>query len=132
MFRTLEFASATSTSLPFRIEQTRGLLRLQLVLNMVGILFLVLTVVNSGPALTLGDGVAAYTVLGGLLLGGLLSAAAAKGFARGRVSAWFLALLAQPFVIAAVWGGWQLDLTLRVGILLTVNLLRARVRDYFF
>ncbi|GIE83276.1 hypothetical protein Aph02nite_92260 [Actinoplanes philippinensis] len=130
----------TSTSLPFRIEQTRRLLRLQPVLNMVGILFLILMVVNSGPASTPGDGVAVYTVLGGLLLGGLLSAVAAKGFAGGRASAWFLALLAQPLVMVAVWGGWRLDLTLRVGILLTLvlagritaNLLRAQVRDYFF
>ncbi|MDI6102335.1 hypothetical protein QLQ12_27325 [Actinoplanes sp. NEAU-A12] len=130
----------TSTPLPPYAEQTRALLWIQLMINMVGILFVVFVVVNFWPTLPANGGVHAYTAIGGLLFGGLLSAAAAKMFPRGRASAWVVAALAQAFVLAAVWAVGQLGLILGVGILVTlgtvgwigVNLCRAQVRRHFF
>ena len=130
----------SARTLPRYADQTRALLWLQLIINMVGILFLVFMVVNFQSALPDDGGIYMLAVLGGLFLGGVQSAAAAKLFPRGWAAAWILAFNAQVLTIVAVWASWQMLFMIGVGVLYTLgmvgwislNLFRPEVRRYCF
>ncbi|GGN72630.1 hypothetical protein GCM10010112_41220 [Actinoplanes lobatus] len=128
------------TPMPRYVDQTRALLWIQLMLNMVGILLFVALIVVLQPPLESDDGLFAYLALGGLFFGGLLSATAAKMFARGWAFSWVLALFAQALVLVAVWSLWQMGLVIGVPLLIVlagtgwigVNLFRGQVLRHFF
>ncbi|HWS38969.1 MAG TPA: hypothetical protein VN408_40290 [Actinoplanes sp.] len=127
--------------IPVYAEQTRALLWLQLFVNMIGILlFTFITVLFQPPLQDDDDAIFVAGVLIGLLLGGLLSAGAAKMFPRGWGATWILAVNAQVLTLIAVWSSWELGLYLGLGIVVTVgmvgwisvNLFRSEVRGFCF